>query len=330
MVDVINFVFTWLQEWSEVVAGLGSIVLTAGLVYLYSRQTSIQEEQQDLLRRDLNREVRMGHTETLRKRIRAWHGDMDEIGVKEGGAWFTDETNLPKVTGVDVESAPPLVEVVGQEVKFRVVPEALEDDRYLQDLLENHADDLRELKEEIEQQYEEFDGAREAFYEEYPGGPTVETVDYTLQPRQAFTEWVFERAVLLNRKQRDREKQKMKNIVEDRLKGTNSADPGSGEKYYSASGIEDRGPATYEASAVSGDYDDIEENEEEIDSRLIDIHWDAIDEIGEDELYEYAVEAAAILDEMAETVEELKAKLVEHEGNPVYQEDCEYVEEVTL
>jgi hypothetical protein len=63
MVDIINFVFTWLQEWSEVVAGVGSIVLTAGLVYLYSRQTSIQEEQQDLLRRDLNREVRMGHTQ---------------------------------------------------------------------------------------------------------------------------------------------------------------------------------------------------------------------------------------------------------------------------
>ena len=330
MVNIINFALTWLQEWSEVVAGLGSIVLTAGLVYLYSRQTSIQEEQQDLLRRDLNREVRMGHTETLRKRIRAWHGDMDEIGVKEGGAWFTDETNLPKVTGVDVEPAPPLVEVIGQEVDFRVVPEALEDDRYLQDLLENHADDLYELKKEIEQQYEEFDSARKAFYEESPGGPAIKTDDYILQPRETFTEWVFDRAVLLNRKQRDREKQKMKDIVESRLTGTNSADPNSGEKYYSASGVDDRGPATYEASAISGDYGDIEKNEEEIDSRLIEIHWDAIDEIGDGELYEYAIKAAAILDEMAETVEELKAKLVEHEGNPVYQEDCKYVEEVTL
>lgn len=330
MVDTINLVLIWLQEWSEVVAGLGSIVLTAGLVYLYSRQTSIQKEQQDLLRRELNREVRMGHTETLRNRIRAWHGDIDEIGVKEGGAWFSDETNLPKVTGVDVEPAPPLVEVIGQEVDFRVVPEALEDDRYLQDLLENHADDLRELKKEIEQQYEEFDSARMAFYEEYPGAPIIETNDYLLQPREAFTEWIFERAVLLNRTQRDREKQKIKDIVESRLTGTNSADSNSGEKYYSASGIEDRDPATYEAIAVSGDYKDIKKSEEEIESRLIEIHWDAIDEIGDDELYEYAIEAATILDEMAGTVEELKAKLVEHEGNPVYQEDCEYVEEVTL
>ncbi|WP_276258996.1 hypothetical protein [Haloglomus litoreum] len=255
---------------------------------------------------------------------------MDEIGVEEGGAWFTDETNLPKVTGADIEPAPPLVEVVSQEVEFRVVPEALEGDRYLQDLLENHADDLRELKEEIEQQYEKFDSAREAFYEEYPDGPTIKADDCTLRPRRAFTEWVFERAVLLNRMQRDRDKQKMKDIVEERLKGTNSADPNSGEKYYSASGIEDRGPATYEASAVSGNYDDIEENEEKIDTRLIEIHWEAIDDIGDGELYEYAVEAATILDEMTETVEELKAKLVEHEGNPVYQEDCKYVDEVTL
>jgi hypothetical protein len=330
MPSIVSAIAVWLQEWAAVISGLGSIALTAGLVYLYSRQTSIQEDQQDLLRRELNREVRQGHTETLRKRIRAWHGDIDELGVEEGGGWFSDETNLPKVTGVDVEPAPPLVNVIGQNVEFRVVPEALEDDRYLQDLLENHAHDLRELKEDIEQQYEEFDRAREAFFEAYSGGPTVETDGYTLQPRRAFTEWVFERAVLLNRKQREREKQKMKDIVESRLKGTNSADPNSGEKYYSASGVEDRGPATYEASAVSGDYDDIEENEEEIDSRLVEIHWNAIDEIGDGELYDHAVEAACILDEMAESVEELKAKLVEHEGHPIYLEDCEYLEEVTL
>lgn len=84
------------------------------------------------------------------------------------------------MTGVDVEPAPPLVNVIGQDVEFRVVPEALEDDRYLQDILENHAHDLRELKEDIEQQYEEFDSAREAFYEAYSGGPTVETEEYTL------------------------------------------------------------------------------------------------------------------------------------------------------
>ena len=48
----------------------------------------------------------------------------------------------------------------------------------------------------------------------------------------------------------------------------------------------------------------------------MEIHWDAVDEIGDGELYEYAVEATTILDEMAKTVEELEAKLMEHKTIP--------------
>lgn len=33
---------------------------------------------------------------------------------------------------------------------------------------------------------------------------------------------------------------------------------------------------------------------------------------------------------MAETIEELKAKLVEYEGHPLYMGGCEYLEEATL
>lgn len=328
--SIITAVASWLQEWSGVISGIGSLALTAGLVYLYSRQTSIQEDQQDLLRRELNREVRQGHTETLRKRIRAWHGDMDDIGVSEGGAWFTDETNLPKVLGAEVESAPPLIEVVGEEVEFRVVPEALEDDRYLHDLLENHADDLRELKDEIEQQYDDFDSARKSFFEEFPDGPTIKTAKYRLEPKSAFTEWVFEQAVLLNRKQRGREKEKIKDIAESRLTGTNSANVEYGVMFFSASGIEDRGPSTYKAVATSGDYEDLKDLEKEIEANVVDIHRDTVDEIGNGDFYEYADEGAQILDEMAQSVEELKAKLVEHEGHPIYLEDCNYIEEVKI
>lgn len=208
--------------------------------------------------------------------------------------------NLPKVTGIDVEPAPPIVETVGDEPEFRVVLEVLEDDRYLRDLLENHADDLRELKEAIEQQYAEFDEVRQAFLEGYPDGHSIETDVYTLQPKRAFPEWVFERAVLLNRKHRGRGKQKMKDVAESRLTGTNSADPTSGKKYFSASGIDDRGPAAYEVVAASGEYDDLEENEDEINSRVVEIHRDAIDEIGDGELYDYPVKAAEVLDEMTE------------------------------
>jgi len=46
---VITPVLDWLQDWSSVISGLGSLVLTAGLVYLYKRQHNIQIKQTELI-----------------------------------------------------------------------------------------------------------------------------------------------------------------------------------------------------------------------------------------------------------------------------------------
>lgn len=330
MVNAFAGIVSWFQEWMTEVDVLSSLLLTGTLVYLYFRQTSIQEGQQDLLKRELNREVRQGHTETLRKRIRAWHGDIDEIGISEGSARFSDETNLPKVQAVDVKPAPALFQIAGQEPEFRVVPEALEDDRYLKDLLENHAEDLRGLKEEIERQYKDFEGLRNRFVREYPEPPGIEMDEYALQPRSEFSTWVFEKGVSMNRELRGRDKKKIKDIAESRLTGTNSANVETGEKFYSPSGIDGAGPSTYEARALSGDFDDLKRIEEEIEAELVEIHSDAIEQIDATPFYVYAIDAAETLDEMAKKVEQLRSKLEEHEGHPIYLEDCEYLEDVTL
>jgi len=44
----LNFGLNWLQDWSSVIAGLGSLVLTGGLVYLYKMQHDIQVKQTEL------------------------------------------------------------------------------------------------------------------------------------------------------------------------------------------------------------------------------------------------------------------------------------------
>lgn len=315
----------WLKDWGPVISGLGSLALTGGLVYLYSRQTSIQESQQDLLRRELNREVRQGHTDTLRKRIRAWHGDMDEIGVSEE-AFFSDETNLPKVKGASVEPAPALITVAGEEPEFRVIPEAIEHDRYLHDLLENHAPDLKEAKQEIENQYERFSDARDAFISEYSDAPVIENDQYAIRPMDHYPRWVFERAVLFHRKQRDVDKDRLRNIIESHIGNSSSVNVDTATKFFS--GLE--GPGTYEATIKSGDFDEYGLYEDEIEEQVVNIHFDAIDEIGDDGIYAHAVEAARVLDEMSQSVEELKAKLVEHEGHPVYLDDCPYLEDELL
>ena len=48
METTINILLDWLQEWASVISGLGSLVLTAGLVYLYKLQHNIQVTQTEL------------------------------------------------------------------------------------------------------------------------------------------------------------------------------------------------------------------------------------------------------------------------------------------
>jgi len=318
----VDLVFNWLQEWAQVIAGLGSVLLTGGLVYLYWQQ-------QNLLKRELNRDVRHRHTETLRKRIRAWHGDIDELGVSDDAGFFSDETNLPKVRGASVEPAAPLVDVVGRDTGFRVVPEAIEDDRYLRDLLENHASELRELKEEIEELYQDFESAKSEFRSAFSDGRKVETEGYILEPTQYFDQWVFQKAVILNREHLSTDKERLRAIAEDSMDETTArSDPATVSFTADA-----RGSArvyTYEARLKSDDLDDLDEYRDEIEEEVLEIYYDAIDDLGEEGVYRHAVDAAQILDEMAERIEELKAKLVEYEGHPLYMGDCPYLDEATL
>jgi len=110
----------------------------------------------------------------------------------------------------------------------------------------------------------------------------------------------------------------------------NSANAEKATKFYSPTGIDGVGPSTYEVEMASGNFEDLDDHEDEIFNEIVEVHWTAIDNISDGDLYDHAAEGADILDSMAENVEELKAKLVEHEGHPIYLEDCEYLNEVTI
>lgn len=318
----VETVFNWLQEWAQVIAGLGSVLLTGSLVYLYWQQ-------QNLLKRELNRDIRHRHTETLRKRIRAWHGDIDELGVSDGAGFFSDETNLPNVRRASVESAAPLVDLVGRNTGFRVVPEAIEDDRYLRDLLENHAGELQELKEEIEGLYQDFESTKSDFRSEFSDGRKVETEGYILEPTPYFEDWVFQKAVILNREHLSTDQERLRAIAKDSMDETRArSDPAMVSFTADARGS-DR-VYTYEAQLKSDDLDDLDEHRGEIEEEVLEIYYDAIDDLGDEGVYRHAVDAARILDEMAERIEELKTKLVEYEGHPLYMGDCPYLDEATL
>ncbi|WP_144049540.1 hypothetical protein [Halorubrum salipaludis] len=48
VIPILESAATWLMNWAPVITGVGSFVLTAGLVYLYKIQTEIQEQQKSL------------------------------------------------------------------------------------------------------------------------------------------------------------------------------------------------------------------------------------------------------------------------------------------
>ncbi|WP_411963360.1 hypothetical protein [Haloferax sp. YSMS24] len=315
-------ILSWLQAWDTAIGAIGSVVLTFMLVVLYAKQ-------QGLLKRELNREVRWKHTETLKRRIREWHGDMDNIGLPDDPVeQIQNGSNLPVVKSASVEPAPAVISFGGEEDDFRVIPETIEDDRYLQDLLENHAPDLRELKETIEDLNEEFVAAQEAFVDECPEGETIDADGYHLRPREYNPEWVFQRAVRIHRSLYETDKDREKDIAESQIQGTNSADPERAVFWYSP--VSDGGRSTYEVEFDSGDLERTDRFEDEIEEELVRIHQEAIDDVHADGVYRHTVEAAKTLDEMQRAVEELRAKLVEHEGHPLYSEDCPHIEDAVL
>ena len=87
---------------------------------------------------------------------------------------------------------------------------------------------------------------------------------------------------------------------------------------------------TYRAELKSGDLSELSELDGEIEEEVLKRYYGAIDDISSEGVYHHTVEAARTLDEMAKTIEELKTKLVEFEGHPLYTGDCEYLNEATL
>jgi len=318
MVSILADPLTWLQEWQAVISGLGSLVLSGFLVLLYAKQHG-------LLKRELNREVRKNHTETLRKRIRAWHGDLDEIGGSTDDLFGSDNTKLPSVRRVSVMPAPSSTGDMMVNQEFRVVPERIENDKYLHDLLENHAPDLKNLKQTIEGQYEDLVAARKAFSDEFSVPEPIETDEYTAEPLDQFTRWAFEQAVVYHRGRQDLDE--IRAITQEQLDGANSAKSNPGIAYYKPT---QGGGSTYEVDIESDDFTDLDEFEDEVTEQVREIHLEAIDGIGEDGVYQHAVEAAEILDEMEESIEKLRSTLVEYEGHPLYTGDCQYIEEASV
>lgn len=173
-------------------------VLSAALVILYFRQSSILESQKDLITQELNREARQQHTETLRERVIEWHGDpgLEGTDIPFGDSDF----NFPTIARASFRSAPTgMSAALNGDEPFQVIPDQLQGDRYLADLLENHAPDLRETAEEIERLHDEFTTLQEEFREKYDDGVVERKSGYTIEPDEFLSKWIFQLVVMEER-----------------------------------------------------------------------------------------------------------------------------------
>lgn len=306
-----------------------SALLTFALIAVYrdlgvtqAQQADIMDSQRDLRRRQLNREVRQKHTEVLRHRIEEWLGQTPATKIWES-VDSTHQNTLPLVKATGIESAAKTFRVLGEEEDLHAAPEWLKGERYFVDLLENHATDLNDLKEEIEHLQARFAEHHDSFKSKVEQGQTKEFAGYTIKPAYNFSEWVFEQIVLIERGFESQEElmERASTVVEVASMGREDSAIYPGEDFRGSP------VGVLEVVAEDGDREILSEQRDEIENELVSLLRQEIKNIDEVEPYDDARRAAKILDDLEKLVTELRFKLTEYQGLPLYSGKCEYLED---
>lgn len=307
-----------------------SAILTAALVILYFRQTTILESQRDLLTQELNREARQQHTETLRERVQLWHGNPN----RETSADPFDQPglNLPAVADASFDSAPTGTYAIASadDEEFHVVPFQLQGDRYLQDLLWNHAPDLQERKEAIEALHDQFVGLRTEFIQTFEAGIVREVDGYRFEPADYFARWLFELLVMYERGLLPTFDDLRERVTSQLERGNTGQHPDEPRIWIRAELGGGSSRAIYSAVCESADREALREYKSTAKAETEGLLAELLDELEEQQPFEYVGEAAEVLDEAARVIEELQRLLVEYDGRPIYPGDCQYLEEARI
>jgi hypothetical protein len=307
-----------------------SSVLTAALVLLYFRQTSILESQHDLRRQELNREARQRHTETLRERVRKWHGNPDKQTPEN--PMEAQDRNTPVIKRVSFESAPNVADWrdENEEADFRVIPHDLEDDRYLDDLLENHATDLKETKERIKQLNNQFIKLRDQCNQIVDTELIRETDRFRLEPDDFSFQWLFEFLVMYDRGFYEDFDEAWDAARTELERGDVGFGSDEGVMWIRVSIGNRKLRAIYSAVPAGGESITLSGREEDAKEAVKNSVEDIFTLLEDKHPIEVTREAAEVLDEAQEAVDRLEQLLIEYDGRPIYPGDCKYLDEARI
>jgi hypothetical protein len=165
----------WIQlnyadQWLTVLNIATSVALTTALVVLYYRQSSILRSQKDLKETEIDLEVRKQHTEVLRERVIAWHGNTEPTQMPDDPLFERrnngqTDSGLPQVTDVGFKPAdagPSFARSI-EESEFHTIPPGLRDDPFLVDFLQNHGVEVNQARKQVERHQAEFSSIRSKF-----------------------------------------------------------------------------------------------------------------------------------------------------------------------
>lgn len=290
---------------SELTATATSAVLVLVTIY-YAIQTRRNVE---LLDTRHSREKRRYHTEVLRKYI------VDE--------WLAA---LPTVKRTEINPAPSKHEfqILGVTPEFRVVPEVLEGNPYLDDFLQNHAKDVNKIKEDLEELHKRFVEIRDTFYEEYDNIQPVEDLPFRIETTNFFEEWAFERILLLERSIKNKEQ--LHNDIEKGIKN-DKLHQQPPLKRYPGDNTPSHTRYILKCWVLEEDeYGDTVTSPSNADELVIDALKQVINRLEECEEYTLGRRAAEVLDEAEKSCQKLQNSLIKYSGMEVYRGDCEYLE----
>lgn len=316
------------SDWFSLLNVAVSAALSSALVLLYFRQSTILESQKELLKAEMNRGIREQHTETLRERVRKWHGNPDQE-ISDDPV-DQPSKNLPFVGTVSFTSAPTPTRIsfAFEEDEFRVMPQYLENDRYMRDLLENHAPDLKEQAERVVTLKEQLDTHQQEFLSEFDYERETHYDEFRLEPQDYLSRWFFEHLIRLERGLTDDFSELSERMTDEVGSTGHHPDEPAVWIRAEASDIDER--AIYGARYDEGECVEWQESRSELVDEVKDVVKSTIEDVEDDYPFETVTQAANTLDESAVAVDELEHILIEYDGKPIYQGDCEYLHEAEI
>ena len=319
------------KQWLTALNVVTSALLSAALVTLYYRQSSILQSQKDLKETEMNLEVRKQHTEALRERVVAWHGNAEPTQVPDSPlltSHVDDDRGLPRVTSTGFTSAPNTAGLIvpSEDKEFNAIPVGLRDDPYLNDFIDNHAGDVKQVTEDVERYQREFDNLRSQFADSLHLDFGSVDESYEIEWTSQFPFWIFSELLILCQKPKEELSNKSaRDYIESMTEDVEISSVRYEDNSFTLRHSDDGPPVAF-VKMTERELINVSNINEDVMVYFRSRFQRELEPVVEDWPDQTIARALRELQQGEEAIEELEQKLEEYAGRPIYDGDCKYID----